>query len=127
MITADNKNVNATGKTMAVIGAGTIVVALSLSHPFYALGVALATPISWLLYRWQILAVSNLRGLPKHKATTRILTRSILRLVINLALLGLSILVGEAFLFGMLTGLLLQVIAQAGQAFYITLKKGGKA
>lgn len=127
MITANNEIINATGKTMAIIGAAAIVIALSLNHPFYALGVAFSAPIAWLLYRWQILAVSNLRGLSKHKATTKLLTRSIIRLIVNLALLGLSILVGEVFLFGVLTGLLLQVMAHAGQAFYITFKKGGKA
>ena len=112
---------------MAIMGTGAIIVALTLNYPTYALGVALSAPIAWILYRWQMMAVSNLQGLPQRKATTNVLTRSILRLIINLALLGLSILIGESFLFGVLTGLLLQVMAYTGQAFYITLKKGGKA
>ncbi len=112
-------------QTMAIMGAGAVIVSVLLGYRIYALGVILSTPVAWLLYRWQMMAVSNLKGLPHRKATARVLTRSIIRLIISLILLGLSILVGETFLFGVLTGLLLQVMAYTGQAFYTIIKKGG--
>lgn len=125
-MTVDHKRINATGITIAAMGVVAAIIGLVLGYPIYALGVALSAPVSWLLYRWQMMAVCNLEGLPAQKATNKLMIRSILRLVINLTLLGLSILGGEAFLFGVLTGLLLQIMAHMGQAF-ITLKKGGEA
>ncbi|HOL17281.1 MAG TPA: hypothetical protein PLY40_03220 [Bacillota bacterium] len=112
---------------MAVLCAVAVTIALLLGYRLYALGVALATPIAWLLYRWQIMALSNLEGLPPRRATARLLTRSLLRLIVSLTLLGLSILGGETFLFGVLTGLLFQIMAYTGQALYTIVKKGGKA
>ncbi len=123
----DYNSTAATGKTMAVMGAAAVTIALLLGYHIYALGVALATPIAWLLHRWQIAALSSLEGLPPRRATAKLLTRSLLRLIASLTLLGLSILGGETFLFGVLTGLLLQVMAYTGQALYTMVKKGGKA
>ncbi|NMA92509.1 MAG: hypothetical protein GX973_05240 [Firmicutes bacterium] len=127
MITVGNKRFSVVEITMAFVGLGTIIIALLLRYPTYALGVALATPVAWALYRWQISAMANLRGPAQRKSTSILLARSMLRLIIQLILLGLSMLAGTAFLFGVLTGFLLQVIAYTGQAFYTTIKKGGKA
>ncbi|HHX86947.1 MAG TPA: hypothetical protein GX693_02070 [Firmicutes bacterium] len=126
MTTGGNKGINATEKIIVIAGVGILIVAMSLGHRTYALGVGLATPVAWFFYRWQMMAVSNLEGLPPHKATTKLISRSIIRLIIYLGLIGLSFFGGEAFVLGVLTGLLLQVLAYMGQAVYIMLKKGGK-
>ncbi len=127
MVAIDQRKINSTGITMVVLG---IIAAITGSllgyYPTYALGVLLSLPVSWFLFRWQMLAVCNLEGLPPRKATNRLLLRSALRLLINLTVLGLSILGGVVFLFGVLTGLLLQIVAHMGQTL-ITLKKGGEA
>jgi hypothetical protein len=106
----------ATEKIMAILGLCIFVISLLLGYRLYALGVALAASISWLFYRWQIITVANGAGLPPRKAANRLIAGSIIRLVVLLILLGLSSLGGEAFLFGVLTGFLLQVMAYTGQA-----------
>ena len=58
-------------------------------------------------------------GLPPRKGANRLIARSIVRLIVLLSLLGLSSLAGELFLFGVLTGFLLQVMAYTGQALYL--------
>ncbi|MFY9395021.1 MAG: hypothetical protein WAP36_10065 [Halanaerobiales bacterium] len=127
MITGSAKKIDKTERTMIIIGAGISVIALMLGYRLYALGVVLAASVAWLLYRWQLIAVTNQDGVSPQKATVRLMIRSIIRMLILFSLLGLSILGGEAFLFGVLTGLLLQVMAYMGQAFYIILRKGGTA
>lgn len=122
-----NNDIDITEKSMLILGAGIVIVALALSYWLYALGVALAASVAWFLYRWQMTAVVNCEGVSPRKATTRLLTRSLIRMLILFTLLGLSILGGELFLFGVLTGLLLQVMTYMGRAFLIILRKGGTA
>jgi hypothetical protein len=110
---------------MVILGAVAITIGWALGYPSYALGVALAAPIGWLLHCWQSRIVINLKGLPPHKLSTRLQIQLFIRLIIHLSVLGLSILGGEPFLFGVLTGFLLEVIIHMGQAFYIILKKKG--
>lgn len=126
MATGGNIRVNVTEKVIVIAGVGILIVTMSLGFRTYALGVGLATPVAWFFYRWQMAAVSNLEGLPPHKATTKLISRSIIRLIIYLGLVGLSFFGGEVFVLGVLTGLLLQVLAYMGQAVYIMFKKGGK-
>ncbi|NLZ28356.1 MAG: hypothetical protein GX887_05260 [Firmicutes bacterium] len=127
MVDIDQRKINSTGIAMAAMGIVAAVTGSFLGYyPTYALGVLLAVPVSWFLFRWQMMAVCNLEGLPPRKATNRLMLRSMLRLLINLAVLGVSILGGVVFLFGVLTGLLLQIVAHMGQTL-ITLKKGGEA
>ncbi len=127
MVAIDRRKINSTGIAMAAMGIIAAVTGSLLGYyPTYALGVLLAVPVSWFLFRWQMMAVCNLEGLPPRKATNRLMLRSMLRLLINLAVLGVSILGGVVFLFGVLTGLLLQIVAHMGQTL-ITLKKGGEA
>lgn len=127
MVAIDRRKINSTGIAMAAMGIVAAVTGSFLGYyPTYALGVLLAVPVSWFLFRWQMMAVCNLEGLPPRKATNRLMLRSMLRLLINLAVLGVSILGGVVFLFGVLTGLLLQIVAHMGQTL-ITLKKGGEA
>lgn len=112
---------------MVILGAGIIIAALLLGQRLYALGVFVAAFMAWLLYRWQMIAVANRDDAPPRKATNRLLARSIIRMLILFSLLGFSILGGEAFLFGVLTGLFLQVMTYMGRAFLIILRKGGTA
>lgn len=105
-------------KIMLILGLSIFCISLLLGCRDYALGVALATFIAWLFYRWQITAVFNLEGLPPRKATNRLIVRTIIRFIAFLGILVLSSLGGVAFLFGVLTGLLLQMIAHVSQAFF---------
>lgn len=118
---------NNTEKMMLFLAVGIIIVALSLGYRPYALGVALASFVAWLLYRWQMIAVANLDGLPPRKATNRLIIRSLIRMLILFSLLGLSILGGVPFLFGVMTGLFLQVATYMGQSVYFYFRKGGAA
>ncbi|NMD43709.1 MAG: hypothetical protein GYA86_10455 [Firmicutes bacterium] len=127
MVGGSKNSKDITEKVMLILGAAIIMVALFLGHWLYALGVALAASLAWLLYRWQMIAVINHDGVSPRKATARLLTRSLIRMLILFTLLGLSILGGEVFLFGVLTGLLLQVMTYMGRAFFIILRKGGTA
>ncbi len=117
--------VDVTEKTMIMLGAGISIVALLLGYRLYALGVAMSAFVAWLLYRWQMIAVTNPEGISPQKATVRLITRSLIRMLILFSLLGLSILGGESFLFGVLTGLLTQVMTYMGRSFLIILGKGG--
>jgi hypothetical protein len=127
MVTGGGKKMNNTEKMMLFLAVGIIIVALSLGYRPYALGVALASFVAWLLYRWQMIAVANLDGLPPRKATNRLIIRSLIRMLILFSLLGLSILGGVPFLFGVMTGLFLQVATYMGQSVYIYFRKGGAA
>jgi len=110
---------------MVILGAGIIIISLLLGYSSFALGVALAAFIAWLFYRWQMMAVINLEGLSPRKATNRVVARSLVRLFVFLGMLGLSALVGELFLFGVLTGLLLEIMVFISQAFLIIRGKEG--
>ena len=92
------------------------VISFLLGFPVYALGVVLAASIAWFLYRWQMTALANTEGLSPRKATNRLIARSMIKLIVFLCMAGLSYLGGKTFLFGVLTGLLLQVMAYIGQA-----------
>lgn len=116
-----------TERAMLILGVGIAIGALGLGYRLYALGVILSSAVAWLLYRWQMIAVLNREGIPPRRATNRLLIRSLIRMLILFTLMGLSILGGEAFLFGVLTGFLLQVMTHMGRAFLIILKKGGTA
>ncbi|NLA05142.1 MAG: hypothetical protein GX881_05450 [Firmicutes bacterium] len=120
-------SINHTEKAMAFLGAGIVLAALILGYRLYALGVVLAAAVAWLLYRWQMLAVSNTDGVPPQKATNRLIIRSLIRMLILFSLLGLSILGGKLFLLGVFTGLLLQVLTYMGQSILIIFRKGGTA
>ena len=120
-----NKRLKTAEKVMAILGAGIIIISLLLGYSSFALGVALAAFIAWLFYRWQMMAVINLEGLSPRKATNRVVARSLVRLFVFLGMLGLSALVGELFLFGVLTGLLLEIMVFISQAFLIIRGKEG--
>lgn len=108
-----------TEKIMALLGLGIFAISLLLGFRLFALGVILAAFISWLFFRWQIATVVAASGLSPRKGANRLIARSIVRLIVLLSLLGLSSLAGELFLFGVLTGFLLQVMAYTGQALYL--------
>ncbi|MGI6319326.1 MAG: hypothetical protein GX263_01840 [Firmicutes bacterium] len=120
-----NKGLKTAEKVMVILGAGIIIISLLLGYSSFALGVALAAFIAWLFYRWQMMAVINLEGLSPRKATNRVVARSLVRLFVFLGMLGLSALVGELFLFGVLTGLLLEIMVFISQAFLIIRGKEG--
>lgn len=111
-----NKGFTLIEKIMAVLVTGITVISFLLGFPVYALGVVLAASIAWFLYRWQMTALANTEGLSPRKATNRLIARSMIKLIVFLCMAGLSYLGGKTFLFGVLTGLLLQVMAYIGQA-----------
>ena len=127
MGTGSDNRVNSTEKAMLAMGAIIAIVALILGYRLYALGVVLSAFAAWLLYRWQMIAVTNPEGFPPQKATARLITRSLIRMLILFSLLGLSILGGVPFLFGVMTGLFLQVMTYMGQSLYMIFRKGGTA
>ena len=120
-----NKTSNTAEKAAAMLSIALVIISLLLDYREYALGLSLAAPIAWLLYRWQMLAVANLEGLPPRKATIRLVARSGLRFFVFLGMAGLSSLGGLEFFFGVLTGLFLQIIAFIGKAIFIFIGKEG--
>ncbi len=125
MMSNRNKGLKAAEKVMVILGVVIIIISLLLGYRSFALGVALAAFVAWLFYRWQMTAVVNAEGLSPRKAANRLVARSLIRLFVFLGLLGLSALAGELFLFGVLTGLLLEIMAFIGQAFLIIRGKEG--
>jgi len=120
-----NKKLNPAEKISVVLSMGALCAALMLGYREYALGVALAVPAALLLYHWQMKAVDNRGGLSPQRATINLVIRSTLRHLIFLGMAGLSLLGGKPFFFGVVTGLLLQIMAFAGQAFFIISGKEG--
>lgn len=120
-----NKEPKGAEKIMAILGMGILIISLLLGYWAYALGVALAAPVAWFFYRWQMRAVVNAEGLSPRKATNKLVARSLIRFIVFLSMIGLSSLGGEIFFFGVATGLLLQIMAYIGQAFFIIRGKEG--
>jgi hypothetical protein len=120
-----NKESKGAEKVMAILGMGILIISLLLGYWAYALGVALAASVAWFFYRWQMAAVVNAEGLPPRKATNKLVARSLIRFIVFLSMIGLSSLGGEIFFFGVATGLLLQIMAYIGQAFFIIRGKEG--
>ncbi|QGP91766.1 hypothetical protein MGLY_11080 [Neomoorella glycerini] len=107
---------------MAALGA---VAGLGGGYYSFVAGLGCVLPVSLLLLRWQVAAVDNLDNLPPRKAFNRFFGRSLIRSGLSLALLGLALAGGREFLFGVLAGLVLQVLAYMGQAILIILGKEG--
>lgn len=124
-MSAGNKALNAAEKVTAILGMGILSISLLLGYWGYALGAALAAPIAWFFYRWQMKAVVNLEGFSPQKATINLVIRSLLRYFVFLSMVGFSFLGGKLFFFGVVTGLLLQFMAFTGQAFFIIIGKEG--
>jgi hypothetical protein len=114
-----------TEKGMLLLAAAGALAGLGGGYYYFIAGLALAVPVSLLLLRWQVAAVANLDNLVPQKAYNRFLGRSLLRSGIALGLLLLALAGGLEFLFGVLSGLLLQVLVGMGEAILIILGKGG--
>ncbi|HAA34145.1 MAG TPA: hypothetical protein DCD97_02410, partial [Firmicutes bacterium] len=95
-----NKEPKGAEKIMAILGMGILIISLLLGYWAYALGVALAAPVAWFFYRWQMRAVVNAEGLSPRKATNKLVARSLIRFIVFLGMIGLSSLGGEIFFFG---------------------------
>ena len=121
----ENKAWHYAEKVAAILCVGAIGVSLLLGYRGYALGVALAAPLAWFFYQWQMKAVDNPDVFSPQKATINLVVRSVLRQLVFFSMAGLSILGGEIFFFGVVTGLLLQIMAFTGQAFFIIIGKEG--
>ncbi len=119
-----NKALNAAEKIIILLGMGIILISMLLGYWEYILGLVLAAPVAWFFYRWQMAAV-NLEGSSPQKATISLVIRSVLRQFIFLGMVGFSFWGGKTFFFGVVTGLLLQMMAFTGQAFFIILGKEG--
>lgn len=113
-----NKRFNTVEIIAALLSIGFAGISLLLGYWEYALGISLAAPMAWFLYRWQMMALVNLAGLSPRKATIRLVARSGIRLFVFISMIFLSSLAGQIFFFGVLTGLFLQIAAFIGQAFY---------
>ncbi|CEP68433.1 Uncharacterized [Moorella glycerini] len=114
-----------TEKGMLVMAALGAVAGLGGGYYSFVAGLGFALPVSLLLLRWQVAAVDNLDNLPPQKAFNRFFGRSLMRSGLSLALLGLALAGGIEFLFGVLAGLVLQVLAYMGKAILIILGKEG--
>lgn len=119
------KKLTRTEKGMLVLAAAGAVTGLGAGYYSFVGGMVLALPVALLLLRWQVAAVTNLDNLPPQKAYNRFLGRSFLRSGIALVLLALALAGGIEFLFGVLAGLVLQVLACMGEALFIIAGKGG--
>lgn len=118
--------VSATEKRMLVLAAlGTIAGGAGGYYLFVA-GLGVGLMASLLLLRWQLAAARNPDNLEPRRAYNRLLFRSLVRTGVALTLLTLSVFQGVEALFGVLTGLILQVVTYMGQATMIILGKEGK-
>ncbi len=125
MMNVESRTFNTPEKIMLALGAVILSTALLLGYREYACGIAIAAPVAWLFYRWQMKAVANPGDLSPQRATLRLVFRSVIRLFAFLGMAGFSFLGGELFFFGVLTGLFLQILAFMGQAFFIIIGKEG--
>ena len=114
-----NKGFSSLDKIIAALVAAVLLISCLLGYWVYALGVALAVSVAWLLYRWQMKAVFDTEGLSPLKATNRLIFRSIIKLLAFIIIIGLSAWGGRMFLFGVLTGLFFQVVAYIGQSLLL--------
>ncbi|HPU01314.1 MAG: hypothetical protein GX890_03470 [Firmicutes bacterium] len=126
MISSRMMERDAAGKILALLAALIVFGALVLGNRLFALGVALAAFVAWLGYRWQMKTLDSQGGAPPQKAVARVMAVALAKMFLNLILLGFSALGGVPLLFGVLTGLLLQMATHMGQAFYLAVKKGGQ-
>lgn len=112
-------------KGMLMLAAVAAVAGVGGGYYAYAAGVGMALPVSLLLLRWQAAAVENLDNLPPGKAFNRFFGRALARSLLAVAVLGAAAAGGIAFLFGVLTGLVLEVLVYMGEAVLIICRKGG--
>lgn len=125
MIQKGSKKLNRAEKISVVLSLGALCISLMLGYREYAWGVALAVPAALFLYHWQMKAVDNREGFSPQRATINLVIRSTLRHLVFLGMTALSLLGGKPFFFGVVTGLLLQIMAFTGQAYFIISGKEG--
>ncbi|MGI9862801.1 hypothetical protein SDD30_15595 [Moorella naiadis] len=118
---------SATEKMMLALAAMAAMAALAGGYYYFIAGLGAGSLTSFLMLRWQVAAAHNPRNLDPLRALNVLMFRSLVRTGVALTLLALSaVLQGLETLFGVLTGLVLQVAAHMGQAALIILRKGGK-
>lgn len=118
-------NLIKTEKIMLLIAATSAAAGMITGYKAFVAGLAIAVPVSILLSRWQVAGVVELDNISPRRAFDTFYRRSLLRAVIFLGMLFLAQFVGIEFLLGVLLGLILQVLAFMGEAFFIILRKEG--
>lgn len=112
---------------MMALAALIAMAALAGGYYLFVAGLGAGSLTSLLMLRWQVAAAHNPRNLDPLRALNGLMFRSLVRTGVSLTLLTLSVIVeGIEALFGVLTGLVLQVAVYMGQAALIILGKGGK-
>lgn len=107
--------------------AGLMVAAgLIIRQPLFSLGAILALPVSLLLHRWLAVSLVRVEGLPPLRAQNILLGRALLRMAFFLLILLAAAPLGAAFLLGVLSGLVLEMLSYFTEALWLVLKKGGK-
>lgn len=112
-------------KGMLMLAAVAAAAGVGGGYYAYAAGVGTVLPVSLLLLRWQTAAVENLDNLPPGKAFNRFFGRALARSLLAMAILMAAAAGGFPFLFGVLTGLILEVLVYMGEAALIICRKGG--
>ncbi|BCV23033.1 hypothetical protein hamaS1_31020 [Moorella sp. Hama-1] len=112
---------------MLALAALIAMAALAGGYYYYVAGLGAGSLTSLLMLRWQVAVAHNPRNLDPLRSLNSLMFRSLVRTGVSLTLLTLSVIIqGIETLFGVLTGLVLQVAVHMGQAALIILGKEGK-
>jgi len=112
---------------MLALAALAAMAALAEGYYYFIAGLGAGLLTSFLMLRWQVAATHNPRNQDPRRALNGLIFRSLVRTGVSLTLLALSVVLqGIEALFGVLTGLILQIAAHMGQAALIIMGKEGK-
>ncbi|MDN5347028.1 MAG: hypothetical protein PWP65_592 [Clostridia bacterium] len=125
MIEKTNTNLNHE-ITMLCLGGIMAAGGLMFKQPLFSLGVLVALPVSLLMYRWMAATLVKVEKLPPRRAHNILLGRALLRMFLFFPILAAAALPGPAFLLGVLSGLVLQMLSHFTEAVWLVVKKGGK-
>lgn len=112
-----------TARRMLVLGAALATGGFVARQPLYSAGVLVALPVSLGLYLWLLRSVKGAEGLTPGEAQKVFMRRAFIRMGLCWAVLLLSAGGGPAFLLGVLSGLVLQMLSYLVEAFFLVWRK----
>ncbi|HBT46373.1 MAG TPA: hypothetical protein DEA73_00605 [Peptococcaceae bacterium] len=108
---------------MVALGAALAAGGFLARQPLYSAGVLAALPVSLGLYLWLLRSVRGAEGLTPGEAQRVFMRRALIRMGLFWAVLLVSAAGGPAFLLGVLSGLLLQMLSYLVEAFFLAWRK----
>lgn len=113
----------ATAVRMLVLGLLMAAVGFMLRQPGYSAGVLMALPVSLGFYRWLVRAAEGAAAQEAREAQNIFLRRALIRMGIFFVMLLLASFGGPAFLLGVLSGLILQMLSYMMEALLFSWRK----